>query len=109
MDRMISGIPASPGFAVGEAYLLERGSITVEERTLEPDEIPAEIERFELALDQARSGVKALQKRIAQSRGEEGIGIFGVHLMILQDPMVVEETLIKETFAHKISEVPLIR
>ena len=93
MDRMISGIPASPGFAVGEAYLLERGSITVEERTLEPDEIPAEIERFELALDLARSGVKALQKRIAQSMGEEGIGIFGVHLMILQDPMVVEETI----------------
>lgn len=93
MDRMISGIPASPGFAVGEAHLLERGNITVEERTLEPDEIPAEIERFELALGLARSGVKALQKRIAQSMGEEGIGIFGVHLMILQDPMVVEETI----------------
>jgi len=93
MDRMISGIPASPGFAVGEAYLLERGSITVEERTLEPDEIPAEIERFELALGLARSGVTALQKRIAHSMGEEGTGIFGVHLMILQDPMVVEETI----------------
>lgn len=93
MDRMISGIAASPGFAVGEAHLLERGNLTVEERLLEPDEVPAEIERFELALNLARDGIKALQKRIATSMGEEGIGIFGVHLMILQDPMVVEETI----------------
>jgi len=93
MDRMISGIPTSPGFAVGEVHLLERGSLTVEERALDPDEVPAEIERFELALGLARSEVKALQKRIAQTMGEEAVGIFGVHLMILQDPMVVEETI----------------
>jgi len=95
MDRLISGIAASPGFAVGETHLLERGNLTVEERSLEPDEVPAEIERFELSLDLARTEIKNLQKRIAHSMGEEGIGIFGVHLMILQDPMVVEETINK--------------
>jgi len=102
MDRMISGIPASPGFAVGEVHLLERGSLTVEERALDPDEVPAEIDRFELALGLARSEVKALQKRIAQTMGEEGVGIFGVHLMILQDPMVVEETIkgVRETLTN---------
>ncbi len=93
MDRLISGIAASPGFAVGETHLLERGNLTVEERALEPDEVPAEIERFELSLDLARTEIKDLQNRIAHSMGEEGIGIFGVHLMILQDPMVVEETI----------------
>lgn len=99
MDRMISGIPASPGFAVGEVYLLHRDDLTVEVRTLEPDEIETEVERFQLTLEKARDEIKALQQRIARSMGEEGSSILGVHVMILQDLMVVDETIrgIRET------------
>ena len=93
MDRMISGIAASPGFAVGEAYLLHRGDILVEERGLEPDEIKAEVRRFGKALEKARTEIKALQDKIAHTMGEEGTHIFNVHLMILHDPMVVDETV----------------
>lgn len=92
MDRMISGIAASPGFAVGEAHLLQRGEILVEERKLEPDEVEAEVRRFESSLEKAREGIEALQEKITHTMGEEGARIFGVHQMILQDPMVVEAT-----------------
>jgi len=92
MDRMISGIAASPGFAVGEAHLLHRGEILVEERKLEPDEVEAEVRRFESALEKAREEIEALQEKITHTMGEEGARIFGVHQMILQDPMVVEAT-----------------
>jgi len=89
---MISGIAASPGFAVGEAHLLHRGEILVEERKLEPDEVEAEVRRFESALEKAREEIEALQEKITHTMGEEGARIFGVHQMILQDPMVVEAT-----------------
>ncbi|MCK4771957.1 MAG: phosphoenolpyruvate--protein phosphotransferase [Candidatus Latescibacteria bacterium] len=92
MDRMISGIAASPGFAVGEAHLLHRGEILVEERKLEPDEVEAEVRRFESSLEKAREEIEALQEKITNTMGEEGARIFGVHQMILHDPMVVEAT-----------------
>ena len=92
MDRMISGIAASPGFAVGEAHLLHRGEILVEERKLEPDEVEAEVRRFESSLEKAREEIEALQEKITHTMGEEGARIFGVHQMILHDPMVVEAT-----------------
>lgn len=99
MERMLSGIAASPGFAVGEAYLLHRGEILVEERSLEPDEVEAEVRRFENALERAHGEVTDLQEKIIHSMGEEGARIFGVHRMILQDVMVVEDTIkgIRET------------
>ncbi len=94
MDRLISGISASPGFAVGECYLLHRGEPVIEERTLEADEIETEVERFRRALETARKEVTALQRRISRTMGEEGTRIFGVQLMILQDEMVVDATIL---------------
>lgn len=93
MDRMINGIAASPGFAVGEAFLLQGEEIQVEERHLEPGEVESEIQRFERALEKARIEIKALQDKIIHTMGKEGARIFGVHLMILHDSMVVDETI----------------
>jgi len=93
MDRLISGISASPGFAVGEAYILHRGELVIEERILESEDIEAEIKRFRRALDSARDEIAVLQKRITRSMGEAGARILGVHLMILDDEMVVGDTI----------------
>jgi len=93
MDRLISGISASPGFAVGEAYLLDRGELVIEERSLESDEVENEIARFRRALDAAQDQITVLQQRISRTMGENVARIFGVHMMILKDEMVVEDTI----------------
>jgi phosphotransferase system enzyme I (PtsI) len=91
MDRMISGIAASPGFVVGEAYLLRRGDLRVEVRSLEADAVEAEVERYAGALAQAGEEVTALRESLQRSMGPEGARILDAHLMILQDTMVVDD------------------
>ncbi|MFO7768288.1 MAG: phosphoenolpyruvate--protein phosphotransferase [bacterium] len=93
MDRMISGIAASPGFAVGEAYLIRRGELKVEERLLEPGESEEEIARFQGALRDAEEEIAVLQERIGRSMGQDGARIFEAHRMILNDEVVVGEVV----------------
>ena len=90
MDRMISGIAASPGFVVGEAYLLSRGELHVEKRSLEADEIEPEVQRFRNALEYAREEVDRLKNRVAESMGKEAVGILDAHLLILEDAIMVD-------------------
>jgi len=90
MDRMISGIAASPGFVVGEAYLLSRGELHVEKRSLDPEEIEPEVQRFRGALNSAREEVDQLKEKVAESMGKEAVGILDAHLLILEDAMMVE-------------------
>ena len=93
MDRMISGIATSPGFAVGEAYVMRRGELIVSERSLAPEEVPGEIERFQTALAQAREEISELSNRIGASIGAEGERIFEAHLLILEDQLMLDGTV----------------
>jgi phosphotransferase system enzyme I (PtsI) len=93
MDRMISGIAASPGFVVGEAFLMRRGVLHVESRILEAGEVDAEIQRFQTALAEAREEVSQLQAQIEESMGKEAVQILDAHRLLLEDTMVVDGTI----------------
>ena len=63
------------------------------ETPIAPAEIPSEIERFQKALEEAKDELRALKEEIAGSRGIEHLYVIDTHLLILEDTMLVSETI----------------
>lgn len=78
---------------MGCAVPLESSALEVVERTIGKDEIGAEVERFRLAVLEARRDLELLRKTTADTLGEENAAIFDVHLSILSDPMGYDDTV----------------
>ena len=85
------GIPASPGIAIGKAYLLDREEIKIKEEKLPPGQIQKEILRFKKALHEAKKEIVKLKENIAKKLGTEQAKIFDAHLLILEDEVVNQQ------------------
>src|SRR5574342_605102 len=92
-NRIFHGIGASPGIIIGEARIADRSRVSVVETPIAPAEIPSEIERFQKALEEAKDELRALKEEIAGSRGIEHLYVIDTHLLILEDTMLVSETI----------------
>ncbi len=92
-NRIFHGIGASPGIIIGEARVADRSRVPVVEVPVSPLEIPSEIERFKKALNQAKAELRALKEEIAGTRGIEHLYIIDTHLLILEDTMLINETV----------------
>ncbi|PJC48690.1 MAG: phosphoenolpyruvate--protein phosphotransferase, partial [Candidatus Omnitrophica bacterium CG_4_9_14_0_2_um_filter_42_8] len=89
----LKGIPASPGIAIGKAFLFDTRQLVVTERDIKQDVIPSEITRFEEALIKTRSEILAIQKKISKEMGGQHAEIFNAHLLVLEDRMLIEEVI----------------
>jgi phosphotransferase system enzyme I (PtsI) len=85
------GIPVSPGVCRGRVLVLRRGEDTVARREITPEEAPHELQRFQNALVATRHQVLDVQKRVEEKMGAKDAGIFEAHLLVLEDPMVLEQ------------------
>ncbi|HPF71088.1 MAG TPA: phosphoenolpyruvate--protein phosphotransferase, partial [Candidatus Krumholzibacteria bacterium] len=92
MERL-QGIGASPGYAVGPVHAVRRRALVAERRTITPDVIPAECERFGAAVDQARGEIQDLVDSLARELGPDEADILSSQLLILEDAMVWDATL----------------
>jgi phosphotransferase system enzyme I (PtsI) len=91
-NRLLQGIGASPGIAIGQVRITDRSRVVVSEREVAKEEVPEEIERFRSALAKAKEDLKALKKLLAVDKGEEHLYVIDTHLLILEDGMLVRET-----------------
>jgi phosphoenolpyruvate-protein phosphotransferase len=90
--RKLSGIGASPGIAVGPAYLFESSALAlpVEEQDGEHDP-DVEWAQFEAAVEAARGDLLQIQAEAARALGEEEAAIFHAQSLVLDDPDLVRE------------------
>lgn len=92
-DTYLVGIGVSPGIAIGEICLLNRQS-RVMEWQIEDYEVESELERFSLALDQAKLQLRQVKERVASKPHlREHLYILDTHLLILEDEMLVQQTV----------------
>ena len=84
------GIIASPGIRIGKAYVYNGENIIIPKHTIREDDIPFEIARFEKAVEQTKNDLKAIQEQIAHNLSRDMADIFTSHIMVLEDPLVVE-------------------
>ena len=67
-NRVINGIPASPGISLGRAYIYHRDSKTVNKRLIPSEKIKDEVKRFQRAVELAIEDLTKLQEKIAKNR-----------------------------------------
>jgi len=83
---MIKGIGASPGIAIGMAFVKKDPEVIVQKKTIV--NVIGEIEKFNAAIEKARNEIKILYENTLKTVGEEEAKIFEAHMMMLDDPEV---------------------
>jgi len=89
--RTLQGIPASPGIAIGQAFVfLDEEEPTIPRYPVGERELDGEWDRFIVAVGKAKDDVTGLRDRASREMGAEHGAIFDAHLMMLDDPEVRE-------------------
>lgn len=89
----LQGIGASPGIAIGRAYLLEHEDVSViEERLIRPEEIGAEINRFKQAVKKAQEDLRQIIEDVPEEYRDH-VYILDSHMMLLKDRMIFDGTI----------------
>ncbi len=92
-EKIVKGIPASSGIVIGKAYSLSKKTFKIEKKIIANEDIPKEIERFKNAIINTRKQLVGLQQKIIREIDEKHAHIFQAHLLLLEDPMLVQETI----------------
>ena len=90
-EQVCRGIPVSPGVARGRVLVIRRADEPIARREISPEEVPHELARFQNALLDTRRHVQEVQKRVEERMGAKDAGIFEAHLLVLEDPMMLEQ------------------
>ena len=88
MSREIPGVKASAGIVIGAALLLHNSELEV--KTVSVEDADAEIRRFQEALEKAKADLHEISERVEREMGSEHADIFRAHLMVLEDPELVD-------------------
>ncbi|MGI8905681.1 MAG: phosphoenolpyruvate--protein phosphotransferase [Candidatus Sumerlaeaceae bacterium] len=92
-ERVVQGIPVSPGVAIGRAFVLNRfGTNTVELRELRPEETDGEVARFRKAVEISRDQLGKIRSQVAAAIDERHADIFLAQAEFLNDPALIERT-----------------
>ncbi len=89
----LQGVAAAPGVARGGAFVFLRNTPEIPRYIIPPERLNHEIQRFENALVNTRAQISQLRETVANRLGEAQAGIFDAHLLVLDDPALIDETL----------------
>lgn len=87
----LKGIAVSPGIVIGKIFLLNIESFIIPKIAIKEEEVAKEIERFKQVLKQTRKEIISIQKKLNRELGSKHSDIFNAHLLILDDPVLIEE------------------
>ena len=90
-ELKLRGIPVSEGVSRGRVVILNRHRIVPAKTSFETLNPEAEEARFLAALDKTRQQILEIQKRLHDKIGAKQSLIFDAHLLVLEDPAVLEE------------------
>jgi phosphotransferase system enzyme I (PtsI) len=91
-EHKYQGLGISPGIAIGEAFVVELAKPVVWMHRIDDDHLEDEIRRFEKALAETKESIESIKRQIGQELGDEHAYIFDAHLLMLQDPFLVDGT-----------------
>lgn len=92
---LYSGIAASPGIAIGRAFLYDIEKYRVARYEVSESQVEDEIEQFKEAVQRTKNEILEVKKRVAKEMSKEYAGIFGAHLLVLDDPFLIIEVIQK--------------
>lgn len=92
-EKIIRGIPVSAGVCRGKILVLDKPRHAIERQELPEAEIPGELTRLQQALVKTRGQLQEVQRQLTQSLGPGQASIFDAHLLVLEDPSVIDEVV----------------
>lgn len=88
MSVTIVGKAASPGYAIGKTLILEKEKST---EAAKSEDTREELEKLEKAIDICRSQLEEIKQKLEKETDSEKADIFSAQILILEDPMFVDE------------------
>ncbi|OGP34358.1 MAG: phosphoenolpyruvate--protein phosphotransferase [Deltaproteobacteria bacterium GWC2_65_14] len=89
---MMRGIPASPGVAIGKGFFLRRELPRSVLSTVPKEKVDDEVDAFRRAVARSREQIRAIRGEI-QDSSSEPYQILSTHLALLEDSMLVDQTV----------------
>jgi phosphotransferase system enzyme I (PtsI) len=93
INKSIHGIGASPGIITGRAFLLERFKVRLPQKRINPSQVDEEVKRFHRAIEMSRDQLLEVKEKILDPEVRQHTFILDVHLMILDDEMLIQNTV----------------
>ena len=90
--RVLKGIPASGGVAIGKGFFLNRVLPRSVRSTVGRDQVDEEVAAFQRAVARSREQILRIRDDVADPSSEHH-QILSVHLALLEDSMLVEQTV----------------
>src|SRR5438105_2660057 len=102
-EKIIRGIPVSPGVCRGKILVLGRShEDKIPKHQVAEAKLPHEVKRLEQALIETRRQIIEVQRQVNRALGAEDATIFDAHLLVLEDPTLIEEVS-RIIFQEKVS------
>lgn len=87
------GIGASPGIALGKALVLKEAELVIERKSIH--DVQAEINKLEDAVKISKEELVKVKEKAFNELGEHEAQIFEAHLLVLEDPELLDSTIAK--------------
>jgi phosphotransferase system enzyme I (PtsI) len=85
------GIGASPGVALGHAFVVDRKRLRTPKLRLTENETETELMRLKTAVELSDHQLQEIKDRLASSDGHDHVLILEAHRLMLHDPMLIDE------------------
>ena len=92
-ELTVQGIAASQGIAYGQIFVYIQSDVEVPSYQVEPERRLEEVSRFDRALVSTRQQIAKIQGEVEKNLGAQEALIFDAHLMALEDPALIGETI----------------
>jgi phosphoenolpyruvate-protein phosphotransferase (PTS system enzyme I) len=92
-EKVLRGIPVSPGICRAKVFLLGKSQETVPRFQVAEGDLEREVQRLEAALVKTRHQLQDIQRQVAQAMGAGEGSIFEAHLLVLEDRVVIDEAV----------------
>ncbi|MFL6647378.1 MAG: phosphoenolpyruvate--protein phosphotransferase [Sulfurifustaceae bacterium] len=86
----LHGAGVSDGISIGAAFVLSRELPEIAPQTLAPEQIDAEVARFQAAVNAARAQLLKVREQIPREAPIEAASFIDTHILILDDKMISE-------------------
>jgi len=86
----LKGTGVSPGIALGRALVVERDESPVFRLDLAPEDVDREVARLDAAVAASREQLLAVKERLTRQVGMPHAYIFDAHLLMLEDPLLLD-------------------
>ncbi|GJL81544.1 MAG: phosphoenolpyruvate-protein phosphotransferase [marine bacterium B5-7] len=79
--------------AIGRALVLDRDEIEINLRHLTEDEVEQEVIRFRKAVSRARNKLESMRDELPEHAPAELSAFLGAHVLMLEDPLLIDQTI----------------